>query len=394
MAEEVSCPQPATIIGTSLKTTPELAAFANGTMLRVPEFNDTYKRRGHPSDNLAAVLSCADMVHASGKAVITATVLAYEVAGRFRDVVNMEHFDSSTIGAISSAVGAGKVLGLSRQQLAQAVNLAAASNIGLRQIRRGEVSMWKTCAWPNACRNGVFAARLAAEGMTGPAAIFEGKSGFFKAIEGPFELARFGGDFRIMETLLKRFPTGYYSQTAIDAALRIRARLRSPEDIAEVNIQTFDVGFEIMAGDPEKWRPRTSETADHSLPYVVGVALMYGEVDFQHFTEECLNDRALLAMVSKVRVQRSNECNQGFPETIPNIVEVVTRQGDRLTEKAEYHRGHYKNPMSDQEIEAKFLSLVRGSLISAQVEAVLGVVWGLEKVADIGELFPHLKIGS
>ena len=213
-------------------------------------------------------------------------------------------------------------MGLSQEQTIQTINLCVASNAALYQTRIGDVSMWKGCAFANASRNAVFAALLAERGLIGPSPIFEGPGGFFNAVSrGPFTLEPFGGFFtheyqasspgrhgvpidqcaaqseklfKIMETTIKRFPLGLYSQTVVEAALEVREVLPVVEDIAEVNVQTLKTAVDIMAGDEEKWRPTNRETADHSMPYTVGVALMYGPVEQRHFGDEYLRNPRLL----------------------------------------------------------------------------------------------------
>ena len=154
-----------------------------------------------PSDNFAPVFTCADATHAGGREVIVAAVLAYEVFGRLFDQFTLTPtgFDQSVTGVISCVMGASKILGLSQQQMVQAVNLAIAANLSLGQTRVGELSMWKGCAMANAGRNAVFAALLAKEGLTGPDAVFEGRYGFFKVVTGPFQLEEFGGKADLFE---------------------------------------------------------------------------------------------------------------------------------------------------------------------------------------------------
>lgn len=199
LAESVSSRQPATVLGTGRETSPDLATFANGVMIRYLDFNDGYtsQESGHPSDAIAAVLSPAEIVHGDGRSVITATVLAYEVFCRLCDAVSVRArgFDHVTHGVVASTAGAAKAMGLSRAQTIQALNMSVAANSALYQTRIGDVSLWKGCAFANASRNAVFAAMLAAQGLTGPSPIFEGPGGFFNAVSrGPFALAPFGGD--------------------------------------------------------------------------------------------------------------------------------------------------------------------------------------------------------
>lgn len=393
------CDMPATILGSGQKSSPELATFANGVMIRYLDFNDGFvsKGGGHPSDSFAPVLTCADAVHAGGREVIVASVLAYEVFCRLFDQFNptTRGFDHSAIGVISCLAGASKVLGLPQGQTVQAINLAIVPNMSLGQTRVGELSMWKGCAMANAGRNAVFAALLAREGMTGPSPIFEGRYGFFKAVAEPFPLPEFGGrgrPFRIMEVIIKRYPCGMYAQTAIDAAIKLRSKISSLDEIAEINVSTFTAAKTIMGGDAEKWRPRTRESADHSLPYVIALGLKYGAVEVRHFAEEYLGQPELLDLMQKIRVEESQECNRLYPKASANRVEVVTKSGRRFSELVEYHRGHHQNPLTDQEIEQKFHSLAGDLLSPARSKKLFSLLWNLEQVEDIGEIMELLRV--
>ena len=388
------------VLGSGQLTSPDLATFANGVMVRYLDFNDGYtsKESGHPSDSIAATLTCSDVGRAGGKGLITSTVLAYEAFCRICDAVDIKPsgFDHVTVGCIASILGAAKSMGLDREQTLQALNLGIAPNLALYQTRIGDVSMWKGCAYANASRNAVFAVTLARMGLTGPSPIFEGDGGYFKAVtRQPFELEPFGSahqPFKIGECSIKRFPLGQYSQTVVQAALEVREQLPNPEDITQVNVSTLQTAINIMAGDPEKWRPVNRETADHSMPYTVAVALMYGTVDQSHFDDEYLRDRRLLDLVSKVEVSVSEEANQMAPEAMLCEVEVVTGKGERRSRRVAYHKGHYKNPLSDNELEDKFRSLAGPVLAGDQVDSLLDRLWRLEDVEDLGEIFELTRI--
>jgi 2-methylcitrate dehydratase len=394
MAERVS-PRylPATVLGTGLKSSPELATFANGTMIRYLDLNDAYfsKEGGHPSDCFAPILTCADAVHKGGKEVIVASVLAYEVFCRLSDrfSISPKGFDHAITGLISAVMGVSKILGLSREEMVQAINLAVVSNIALGQTRVGEVSLWKGCALANAGRNAVFAVMLAKEGMTGPSPIFEGRKGFFEAVSGPFQLEEFGGhgrSFRMMDVMIKRYPCGTFSQTAIDAALKVRSQISSVDDIATVSVGTFHFGKTAMAGDAEKWHPKTRESADHSIPYVVGISLMYAPPEIKHFSEEYLHDPALLNLMQKIQVEETEECRNLYPGATANRVEITTKSGQKFSELVKYHRGHHRNPLTNDEIEQKFYSLSRDLLPIARSQDLLALIWNLEQVGDIATL--------
>ncbi len=271
------------------RSSPEQAAFINGVLFRYLDYNDTYLslEPAHPSDNLAAILAAAQIAGASGKDVILAAAIAYEIQCRLCDAASIRArgWDHVTYGAFSATAAAGKLLRLKPERLAHALNLAGTPNVALRQTRAGELSHWKGCAFANASRNAVFAARLAAEGMTGPAPIFEGEMGFFRQVSGEFQLPPLGGesaanpdDFMIKKTSIKFWPAEYHSQSEIHAALELRPQISDVSAIKSVVIESFDAAVDIIGKDPEKWRPKTRETADHSLPYCTAVALMEGDV--------------------------------------------------------------------------------------------------------------------
>src|SRR2546428_10303252 len=349
-AATVMSEQPAPVLGSGQQASLELATFANGVMMRYLDYNDGYtgKESGHPSDVIAAVLSPAEVAHGDGRSVLTATVLAYEVFCRLCDAVCVRDrgFDHVTIGVLASTLAAAKALGLSRDQMRQALNLSVTANLALYQTRIGVVSLWKRCAFANASRNAVFAVLLAAKGLTGPSPIFEGRGGFFNAVSRePFALAPFGGraqPFKLLECSIKHFPLGLYSQTVADAVLEVRQQLPQIEDIQEVTIETLQTAINIMAGDAEKWHPTNRETADHSMPYTTAVALMYGTVEARHFEAEYWRNPRLLELVQKVKVHVSEEANRRAPAAMLSCVEVVTASGGRHTAEVAYHRGHFK----------------------------------------------------
>ncbi len=178
----------------------------------------------------------------------------------------------------------------------------------------------------------------------------------------------------------------------MQAALEVREKLPAVDDIAQIEVRTLQTAINIMAGDAEKWRPANRETADHSMPYTVAVALMYGSVDQSHFGDEYLQDRRLLDLVSRVNVGVSEEANQRAPEAMLCDLEVLTTAGQRFASQVAYHKGHFKNPLSDAELEVKFRSLACGPLPKAQADSLLDRLWNLEELADVGELIRLTKI--
>lgn len=394
-AATVISTQPASVLCTGLQTSPELAVFANGVMIRYLDYNDGYigREAGHPSDSIAALLTAAEIGKADGRELIVATVIAYEMFCRMCDIVNFKPmgFDHTTIGAMASVLGAARLMGLDRDQIATALSITVAANVALYQTRIGNVSMWKGCAYANASRNAVFAAMLAERGMTGPSPVFEGVGGYFKAVtREAFELEALGGrngaPYKIMQILMKRFPLGQYSQTVAEAAIEVRSHIDSIDDIDEIHVETLQTAIRLMAGDAQKWEPETRETADHSMPYTVAVGLVHGDVGEEYFDERYIRDPRLRALTRKVKVSEWDEANRRMPEAMLCRVTVTTKNGDRHAASVEYHRGHWKNPMTDAEVEAKFRKLALHVLPPAQVDALAACLWQLESLQDVGEL--------
>jgi len=394
-AATVRSSEAATVIGSGGRTSPDLATFANGVMIRFLDFNDGYTstgESGHPSDSIAAVLSTAELRRRDGRETIAATVLAYEVFCRICDAADLKPlgFDHVTVGGIASTAAAARLLGLNEVEAAEALNLGIAPNVALYQTRIGRVSMWKGCAYANASRNAVFAAMLAARGMTGPSPVFEGEGGYFRAVtRKTFELATLGGPeapYKIMECSVKRFPLGQYSQTVVEAALQIRERLGKTDDIAEIRIETVTTAVRLMAGDPEKWEPSTRETADHSMPYTVAVALIYGDVQEEHFAPRFLTNPAIRALARRVHVKASEDADRRMPEAMLCRMIVTTSAGESHEASVEYHKGHWKNPMSDAELESKFRRLAAAVLSRGEADRLLDALWRLETLPDCGEI--------
>jgi 2-methylcitrate dehydratase len=396
-AATVTSTEPATVLCSGARSSPELAAFANGAMIRYLDFNDGYTGReaGHPSDSIAALLAAAEIGRANGRELIVATVIAYEMFCRMCDTINFKPmgFDHVTIGAMAGVLGATRLMKLPADKITHALNLTVAANVALYQTRIGNVSMWKGCAYANASRNAIFAAQMAARGMTGPSPVFEGRGGYFTAVtRQPVELAPFGGNgqpFRIMDCLIKRFPLGQYSQSVVQAALEARARLGNNgnvDEIASIHVRTLHTAIEMMAGDPDKWHPVNRETADHSMPYTAGVALKFGRIEVKYFDAPYLHYPALLELVSRIQCSVSEEANSREPEAMLCDLEMTLRDGRRENVRVEYHRGHPRNPMSDPEIEEKFRGLAGDQMPPAQCDALLAQLWHLDQLDDIGRL--------
>jgi len=389
-----------TVIGTRHSSTPEMAAFANGTMFRYLDYNDTYlsKEPAHPSDNLAAILAIADAFDLGGESVILGTIVAYEVQCRLCDAysIRSKGWDHVTYGAYSTVAGCGAMLGFDEETMIHAFGLSGVPNNAFRQTRVGELSMWKGCAFANASRNGVFATLLAHHGMTGASEIFEGQMGFFNEICGgdTFDIEQWGNaddGYMIERTYIKKYPAEYHSQSAIDAAEQIikeRGRRFTPDEVKDIEIATFRASWEIIGGEPEKWRPQSRETADHSLPYITCACLVDGAVTLRTYDESRFQDEELLSLVAKTTVVPDPELDPLYPASgIPNRVTVTLNDGTQFVARVDAPSGHALNPMSDGAVEAKFRSMADPLLGNRGADQALATLWTLDELDTLEEAF-------
>jgi 2-methylcitrate dehydratase len=401
LASGVSAKEGATVLCAGFKTSPDLAAFANGVMIRYLDFNDGYisvGTGGHPSDMIAALLPAAELAGRSGRDLIMATVLTHEVFCKVADVQDTRGLglDHSTITGLAAVVGAGRLMGLTEQQLVHAIGIFVGGNTAINQGRVGTLSNWKTYASAEACRKAIFSLQLAQAGMTGPEAVFEGRDGFFNVIlKKPFSLPKLGGadaPFGIMHAFTKRFALGQYSQTVAQAAVEARQYFKDPGEIQEINLRVSRSAIKVMADSPDKWHPQTHETADHSMPYSTAVALMYGTVDDEHYEDPYLHDARLLDLVGRVKCIPSEEADRVENEFNLCELELVLKSGQKKNVRVDYHRGHWKNPMTDAEMEEKFRHLATRQMPAARVDNLVRQLWALDDMPKAGALTEMTRV--
>lgn len=381
----------ATVLGTRHRTTPDLATFANGAMVRYLDFNDTYLslEPAHPSDNIPAALAVAQSAGRTGKDAILAIAIGYEVQCRLCDAASLRAhgWDHVTYGALSSTLLAGRLWKLNKAKLEHALGLAGVCNIATRQTRTGQLSMWKACAFSNAARNGVFAANLARLGMTGPFEIFEGPKGIIKQLTGHFDMVPLATTSRWMinRTYIKFWPAEYHSQSAIDAMLQLRSDIDGA-NVRSIQINSFEAAVSIIGSEREKWRPTSRETADHSMPYCVAVALLDGDVKASSFSNARLKDKRILDLLDKTTISEDPQLNPSYPEGIPNDLIVTLTDGRTLRKRVDFPRGHCRNPMTDAEVERKFHAQARRVVSPKTAQKILDAAWNMDRLKDVSTL--------
>ena len=409
VASEFSAKNGSTIIGTDHKTPPDWTAFANGCCIRYFDYNDTYlsKEPAHPSDNISAALAVAESVGATGPELITAIALAYEVQCRFCDAASIRArgWDHVTYGTFSTALACARLMKLSPKKTRHATNIAGVAGAAMRQARVGELSHWKGVAFATAARHGVFSAVLARAGMTGPGPIFEGQMGFEKQLGVslgnvgekfaiPFPKTGDGPAAMILNTSIKYWPAEYHSQSAIEAALSLRKQIDQLAEVKSVTIESHDAAVDIIGSEPEKWRPATRETADHSLPYITAIALIDGEITNKQFEPERFKDPEVWKFLENVKVERNAELSAIYPGAVANIVHVDLAGGRRLTKRVDYPLGHAKNPLNDSQVEGKFFVLVEPSIGQKRAGRIVDLVWKLDEAKNVDELMKALEMSK
>jgi 2-methylcitrate dehydratase len=401
-------PAGATIWGSEMHANPEVAGFANGVAVRALDFNDTYlsKEPLHPSDVIAPLAALAQRRELGGRELIRAIAVAYEVSVTLCDATSLRAhgWDHVNYIAVGVACGAGAMLGLLPERIEHAIAMATVSHAAMRQTRAGELSMWKGAAAADAGRHALFASLLSDAGMTGPNEPFEGEMGFVRQLLAGeafdeavlWRLEATAPPTRILDTYVKYWPVEYHAQTAVDAALQFPEEVVGDiSRVASIAIETFDAAYQIIAKDPEKWDPKTRETADHSIQYIVVAALMDGEVTKRTFDLERIRDPVTLEVLrERTTVHEDLELTAGYPEGIPNRITVTTVTGDKRVREVRYPRGHARNPMTDEEVVAKYKANVAERWDHERTAWVQHLVWDLEREGNLDALMRALGDGA
>jgi len=394
-------PEEATVFGSGLRTSCLNAALANGAMVRYLDYNDaafiiqgeTYRTGYHPSEVIPPILALSERQHLSGKDVITAINLGYDLSLAFLEGVQgpgMEKkgWNGDTRGAFIMPLIAGKILGLTDDQMQNAVGISGSCHavFGILDTPAEEYTMTKNIRFPMMSYAGILAAMFAQKGFTGPAGMIEGNDGFVETImDGNYDLdtlLRFKYKFAIRETCIKSIIADFSAHGHLTATLTLaREHDINPEDVIEVRITTSKRCAE-HTGDPVKKYPKNKETADHSSYYLTAIAIIDREIGPDQFTPEKYNDPKVRELIDKVVLQGDPMLDKYRPA---GISEIITKQGKKYSLRVDYPRGHARNPMKDEEVVDKFKSMASRYMSEDHMEQVIDTVFGLDKLDDIGK---------
>ena len=383
------------------KIAPDRAAFYNSALVRYLDFNDSYLAKNetcHPSDNLGAVLAACEYADRTGEEFLTALAVAYQVQCRLSDVapVRDKGFDHTTQGSYAIAAGVSKGLGLDCEKTANALAICGTAFNALRVTRTGTLSNWKGLAYPNTACCATHATFLAMRGITGPLEVFEGNKGFMETISGPFEIDWSGEDLeRVTQTILKRYNAEIHSQSAIEGILQLRDEHPFPVSAIEgIDIEVFDVAFRIIGGGEEgdKTVVKTKEAADHSLPYLIAVALLDGQVMPEQYSPDRIRSDDVQALLQKVHVKATPDLSERFPQEMPCRLAVRLHGGTVLSIEKRNYEGFLTRPMNWDQAVQKFQSLSEPHTTESLRSQIIETLEQLEDkpVRRLTELFQNV----
>jgi len=391
---------PATVIGTGAKTDPVSASLLNALMVRVMDYNDIYWKQdpSHPSDLIPAALACGERAAKKGRDLIVGIVLGHEFEMRLCEAafpgVRERGWHHATLTAFVSPMVAGKMLDLDWERMQHAIGISGSRMCTLGAVTAGKLTMMKNTVDPMATQSGVLAALLAERGYTGPEHVIDGKEGLAHCMGPEWKLNLLedglGESWRITQCGMKAFPTEALTHAPISCVLDlVKDHDLAPDRVEKVHIRSLARAADILA-DPSKYDPRSKETADHSLPYVIAAAVAERQVTPLQFTDEKIMDPAIRAQLNKVEVVADPEIEALFPELQRVIVKITTTDGKEFTKQVDYPKGDPRNPLTDQEIEEKFDALAEPVLDEGQRREIKETIWKLEKLSSITDLMELL----
>jgi 2-methylcitrate dehydratase len=383
----------ATLIGSGCKTSLESAILVNGSLARYLDFMDVYWSMDvcHPSENIPLALACVEAAGRQGRHLIEAVAAGFEVQVRLADAftfhgTGMHHV--SAAGFVAPLV-IGKVWDLPRAQLAHAAALGGFRHLTLGALSSGRLSMAKAVGYSLPASEAVFSTRLAMQGFTGPLEALENLWAGFgdkSAASLTETLDLSPGTGMVQRVSLKRFPVQYTLQSPVEAALELRARLEgSMSGIEKIVIKVHALTRKRTA-DAAKYHPENRETADHSMPCCVALALLDGRLDAGQFEQDRWADEDVRALMGRIEVLASDELERQYPNGRPVELIAHMRGGAEHRIFIDAPLGDVNRPMSDLDVDNKFYALSAPVLGANRAIAVIELVRELDRLDDMRKL--------
>ena len=392
----------ATVLVSGAKMPMKHATLLNSLLIRALDYNDIYWEEdpSHPSDIIPAALSPAEALGKSGKDVITAIVLAYEFEQRLCEFahpgIRERKWHHATLTGFVSPIVAGKILGLTVDQMVQAIGISGSHCCTLGAVTAGKLTNMKNTVDPMAVESGVLAAQLAQMCYSGPEHVIDGKEGLIDTFGPDFELGilteNLGKDWRILRCSMKAFAAEALTHSPISATLKIVEENKlNPAEIKEVSIKTVARAADILS-DPSKYKPTSKETADHSLPYCIAAAIVDGMVTPAQFKDEKLKDPQIWELLPKIKVVAEPAFEKSFPRLKATEVTITARENQKFILQLDYPKGDYRDPMSETELLSKFDSMVLDKVGSDKRDQIVSAIWNLEKFDNIQDFMKMMKV--
>jgi 2-methylcitrate dehydratase len=371
------------------KTSPDRAALYNGALSRYLGFNDSFlsgKASIHPSDSLSAVLAASEYRGASGREFLTALAVAYQVQCRLCEVshVGPEGFDLSTSLSYAVAAGVAKALKLNHKQTANAIAATVAANSASHVSRVGGPSRCKNALYSNSPFSMAQAVLLAMSSITDDHEASEANLHLMETVvpDLKFDWGKENLE-AVRRTIVKKFNSDIYSQSALEAILYLRERRPChPDQIERIELDTFDVAYELLTGNEKggQYQVRAKAEAYSSLPYLMAVMLLDGKVGTSQYNPERILRQDVQSLMRRVVVRPVRNFSHRFPEEMPARVQIYLRDGQILTKEKHDYEGYFTRPLSWERAIEKFKDLTvhqAGYKLNEQI---------IEKVLDIEDI--------
>ncbi|HSH91821.1 MAG TPA: MmgE/PrpD family protein [Ramlibacter sp.] len=372
----------ATLIGTGQRVALADAILYNGALVRYLDFMDVYWARDicHPSENIPVALAAAQAGHHSGRALIEAIAVAYEAQVRLADAFSLEGIGLHHVSAAGfvTPLVFGKLWSLAARETAHAVALGGFRHLTAAALVQGRLSMAKAVGYALPSAECVASTRLAAAGFTGPLAVLESL--------GVRDLDLVPGTASARRVSLKQFPVQYTLQSPVQAALKLRELIGDNHDAIESITIEMQADALRRTADPAKFAPANRETADHSLPCCVAMALLDGRLTAKQFDSGGWQAPGVKALMAKIRCEPSQELADKFPGGRPARVTVRMAGGTQHVVIVEAPLGDASRPMDDAQLREKFLAQAVPVIGTAQAERAVDAILDLESISDVGDL--------
>jgi 2-methylcitrate dehydratase PrpD len=376
-------------LATGRRATLRAAALINGAASHSVEFDDIYRDAGyHPgSPVISAALAAAQAQGVAGEKFLRGVIVGYEVSTRIGEAVMPSHYKfwhtTGTVGCFGAAAAAATILGCNREQFMHALATAGTFAAGLQQAFRSQ-AMSKPLHGGHAADAGALAAMAAAKGVTGAVDILEGEVGFGAAmsVNPDWEKATrgLGTDYHIVQVTFKNHGCCGHTFPSIDGVLHlVREHKLTPADIRKIRLATYRAGLDII----DNANPAGAYQAKFSLQYTVAHAVVHGSVRLNAFLPDRLDDPEVRALIRKIECIADPELSRGYPTQRAAQVEIETTDGRKLAHFQPTRKGDPEMPLTDAELNDKYLELAIPVIGEAAARALLDQLWTIEKLASV-----------